>query len=253
MKHLPLILLFLGLCSPASTVSAQLLYSTPGSPLVETFTLANPVSDGPITWTDNETFRGWYAAFYDGKRDLYETPLELFVSTGQGRPGSTLHLYRSIQNPSDGALGSRAADDRSPGIGAGGTFYGVYVVNATSVTLGTLSLSYRVEQYSVANTPDRQTTLSVSYRLGGEGLGEGKWTPVSGSNYTTPRPDVALPSILGELNGNQPENTVIFDALRVERLALAPGRGIWIRWFDVNNRFADHGIGIDDVSITLSP
>jgi uncharacterized protein len=53
------------------------------------------------------------------------------------------------------------------------------------------------------------------------------------------------------VDGNAPENGVRFNNLEVKGLSLAPGESVWVRWFDVNNRGPDHGIGLDDVRMKL--
>lgn len=237
---------------PLSPLPAQVLYSTPGVPYVQDF--AHPDAGTEIVpWIDNETYRGWFAAFHDGKREMFETPDAVLPTTGLGRGDIAFYLYRSASAPADLALGAQPSDERCPGFGTGGVFYGVQVVNATDRTLRALTLSYRVEQYRVAATPDKQTTLTVGHRVGGEGLSGGNWTVFPRSIYTTPVVGEGEGTGAKTIDGNAPAHLVEFEDLRVEGLALAPGQSIWLRWFDVNNRSADHGVGIDDVRITLVP
>ena len=238
--------------------NAQVIYATPGLAYFENFshpTLSSgSISSGKVLeWRDNDTFRGWFAAYYDGLKDVYDTPDLLMVSEGRSRPEIAFYLYRTLKAPSDGALGAQPSDQRSPGPRAGGTFYGVYITNATTATLTRLSLSYRVELYRLASAPNtRQTTLRVSWRIGGESLGEGTWKNIPDSDYTTP-----LESSGGDagqnVDGNAEPHATTFALLTAPGLVLAPGQRLWLRWFDVNNGGVDHGIGLDDVSITLSP
>ncbi len=244
--------------------SAQVDYTTPGQPYVQTFDLSEAADNAVLVWRDNTTFPGWFAAFYDGVRGTFSTPENILPTSGAGRLEQAFYLYRSdpVRGASgarttptrvDAALGTQPTDQRTPGVGSGGIFTGVALVNRTGVTLDTLRLAYRVELWRLANSEARQSTLTASYRIGGDSLSSGgAWTLIPGAVYTTPFGGGGEGTNARSLDGNAPENVTPFD-LTVRGLALAPGQTLWIRWFDVNNRFADHGIGLDDVSITLLP
>lgn len=234
---------------------AQVSYTTPGELYTQDFTHPDGAGTEPVEWVDNETFPGWFAAYHDGKRDVYETPATVFPTSGTGRSNVAFYLYRTDDNPADTALGSQPTDARCPGFGMGGIYYGVNILNNTGQRLETLRLKYRVEQYRVTTTPDVQITLNASYRVGGDGIGGegGIWAMVPGSTYTTPLAGGGDGTLSRSVDGNLEGNRVPFEDLVVKGLALEPGQSLWLRWFDVNNRFADHGVGIDDVGIVLEP
>jgi hypothetical protein len=252
----------LALAAPAA---AQIEYSTPGRPYVQNFDHPDAADAGILSWVDNSTFGGWFAAYYDGLRGTFSPVDNIVATSGAGRLEHAFYLYRSDPvraagsaraNPPprpDAALGTQPSDTRCPGVGSGGIFYGVALVNRSGVTLETLRLSYRVELWRLAFTPAKQSTLTASYRVGGDSLTSGNWTLIPGAVYTTPHAGEGEGSNARSLDGNAPENVTPFPDLVVGNLALAPGQTLWIRWFDVNNRLADHGIGLDDVSITLLP
>ena len=243
--------------APAVPAAAQVLYDQPGRPYVENFD--HPVLATPngavgtlLDWIDNETFRGWHAAYYDGQRGVYDTPSHLFISDGRGRPEVAFMLYRTETARGDGALGSQPSDQRCPGVGSGGIFRGVCLVNASQMVLTRLQLAYRVELYRVSSEPKTpQPTLTVEYRIDGDSLGEGSWNPISDGLYVTPVANSGLPTATN-VDGNAPQYATPF-SLTASGFQLAPGQRLWIRWFDVNNSGVDHGIGLDDVSITLLP
>jgi hypothetical protein len=237
----------------AAPLSAQVLYATPGEPYAQNFSHPDAAGSDLVPWVDNETFRGWFAAYFDGKSDVFETPTGIMPTAGIGRGGMAFYLYRTDADPLDAALGAQPTDQHCPGIGTGGIFYGFYIVNATGQTLRTLRISYRVEQYRVAATPERQITLTAGYRVGGHSLAGGNWTVIPESIYTTPIAGEGEGGTSRTIDGNLAEHVVAMEDLRVEGLVLAPGQSVWIRWFDVNNRSTDHGVGVDDVQITLEP
>lgn len=253
----------LSAASAAAPLSAQVEYTTPGSAYVQDFNLPAAAENALLAWQDNITLPGWFAALYDGNRDAHSAPEHLLPTSGLGRNEIGFYLYRAdpprsekkLAEPAriDAALGARPSDALCPGIGSGGVFYGVALVNKTGATLDALRLTYRVELWRLAATAAPQSTLAVSCRVGGEGIVYGSWMPVSGSHYTTPRGGGGEGAQSRSVDGNAPENISTFTDLRLAGLALAPGQTLWIRWFDVNNRSADHGVGIDDVRITLLP
>ena len=241
-----------------STVVAQVIYDTPGRPYFETFDhpvlpTAQATPGILLDWIDNETFRGWSAAYYDGLKKVYDTPSHLMVSEGRSRTEVAFSLYRTETARSDGALGSQPSDQRSPGVNSGGIFYGVSLINATPAALTRLSLSYRVELYRLAAAPNvSQSTLRVSYRVGGESLGEGTWIDLPESDYTTPLENSGR-AVGQNMDGNNAPHATSFANITAPGLTLDPGQRLWLRWFDVNNSAVDHGIALDDVAITLLP
>lgn len=241
-------------CATATAAFGQISYREAGSTYRQDFNhprLAQGHTE--IPWRDNETFPGWFAAYFDGIRGVYTTPDIVMATSGRGQNSIAFYLYRSEFNRADGALGAQPSDERAPGLNRGGMYYGVALTNDTGVTLNRLRLSYRVELWRLTATPTRQETLHVAYQVGGTGLDEGFWRTVPGSHYTTPHQGDGPGSTARNLDGNTPENVVEFNNLEVTGLNLVPGQTIWLRWFDVNNPSFDHGVGIDDVEIVLNP
>ena len=247
------------LLASAAALPAQVDYAEAGRAYVQTFDHPAAAETGEIAWQDNVTFPGWHALLYDGVAGRFSVPETILPTHGPGRLNTAFYLYRSTPvrsagaAPIDAALGTQPTDQRTPGVGSGGIFYGVALVNRSGKTLQTLRLSYRVELWRLAVTASTQTTLTASVRVGGTGLTDGIWTLMPGGVYTTPIAGEGEGAQARSLDGNAPENVVRFTDLTLTDLDLAPGQTLWVRWFDVNNRFADHGIGLDDVSITLLP
>lgn len=208
---------------------------------------------GALAWTDNALFPGWYAAYYNSNTGEFTTPEQIFVTDGQASNVSSMRLYRSFEAREDGSLGSQAFDQHVPGPGGGGIFYGVHLVNRTSRTLTSFTLSYYVELWRVA-VQGRHPTLSAAYLVGGQSLtDDDEWTLIPGSAYTTPRGSAQGARTAVNVDGNADENRTAFTGIKIEGITIAPGQSLWIRWFDVNNRGNDHGIGIDDVEIRFGP
>lgn len=264
MRHTNLLrlLTLLGIAAVAP-LAAQIDYTRPGVAYVQDFNLPAAAETALLDWTDNVTFPGWFAAYFDGKRSVWSTPEHVLPSSGVGKNEYAFYLYRSepprgattanAPRRIDAALGSQPSDARCPGVGSGGMFYGVALTNRTEHTLHTLRLGYRVELWRVSNASAPQRTLVASCRVGGDNLVDGDWIAIPGSDYTTPRGGGGEGASPISVDGNAPENITAFTDLELGDLSIAPDQTVWIRWFDVNNRSADHGVGIDDVRITLLP
>lgn len=232
-------------------LAAQIDYATPGRLYLQDFNHRELRSAASFAWDDNHTFPGWFAAYCQGAPAVFTPPPVVLVTEGRGQTHIGFYLYHGALSPHDGALGSQATDEKTPGVGTGGVCYGLALANRTGQVLTRFTLSYRVELWRLAANPAPQATLVASYRVGGASLGEGEWTAIPGSAYATPAPAAGVQP--GNLDGNAPENVVSFGELDVTGLRIPPGETLWIRWFDVNNRQTDHGIGLDDVALSLAP
>src|SRR5690606_38467929 len=80
--------------------------------------------------------------------------------------------------------------------------------------------------------------------------------PVSNDGFTSvPTLDFITPQVSEDqsaLNGNDPANQVVFDAT-IQGVDILPGQEIFLRWMDINDGFNDHGLAIDDVTVTALP
>jgi hypothetical protein len=248
-RSLPPVLAFT-LLAAAAPLAARIDYDRPGKLYFQDFNHPALAATGSFPWEDDKTFPGWFAAHYQGARDVHITPRVLLVTEGKGQTHIGFYLYRGTLAPHDAALGGQPTDEMHPGVGVGGLCYAAALVNRTGTPLSRLSLSYRVELWRVVSSASLQTTLVAAYRVGGSTIADGPWTDIPGSAYTPP--DSLALAQSANLDGNAPAHVTSFD-LSVSDLGLKPGETLWVRWFDVNNRQADLGLGIDDVALALEP
>ena len=232
----------------ASSLAAQIVYDKPGKLYLQNFNHSALAAAGSFPWEDNKTFPGWFASHYQGTRDAHVVPRVLLVTEGKGQTHIGFYLYRGALAPHDAALGGQPTDEMNPGVGSGGLCYAAAFVNRTGVPLSLLTLSYRVELWRISSNASLQTTLVAAYRVGGASIADGPWTDIPGSAYTPP--DSLALAQSANLDGNAPGHVASFD-LSVSDLGLKSGETLWVRWFDVNNRQADLGLGIDDVAVIL--
>lgn len=222
----------------AAPLRAQLDYTTPGAPLVETFDAGLPAAlNNSAPWTDNVTFPGWYVQFDVAAAG---TPTTYRISNTSAN--NAINHFRNDGNATDGALGGRAADT------AGHIYYAVRIRNTTGVTLRTFTLRYTLEQWSVSSAiiPN---AFTAAFRFGTPAdLKDGFWAPLQYAATETPRFDGAGLT----LNGSLAANRATSQTLTVGGLAWEPDTDLWIRFQDTNDGGVDHAIALDDVTFTAS-
>lgn len=207
---------------------AQVDMSALNVPLTQNFdTLANTGTN--ITWTNNSTIPGWYSS-----RAAYNS------GTGASNTGA---LY---------SFGTASATDRAlGGIASGGTatfYWGVRLHNSTGSTITSLNISFTGEQWrDGGNTTPVAQTMPFEYQVSQTPFADitsGTYVADTAFNFTSP----VFTATAGALDGNAAENRVAISA--VLNVVLNPGDEIMLRWTDNNDTGNDHGLGIDDVSIT---
>jgi uncharacterized protein len=202
--------------------------STPQSQTFDTL----PIS-GSTTWNNDLTISGWYTA-------RSGTGTTIVADTGSGTAGN-LYSY-GLTGSSDRALGSIG----SGGATAGNFAWGVRLVNDTANPITSLNLNYTGEQWRNSAATGSQA-VTVEYRIGGttfDTLATG-WTAASGLSFSSP----IIGGTAGALNGNLAADRVVVSGT-ISGFTLAPNQEIWIRWNDPDHTGSDHGLAIDDVTIS---
>ncbi|MCR9252321.1 MAG: T9SS type A sorting domain-containing protein [bacterium] len=209
-------------CLANSTLFGQVTLTSGDATYTEDFnTLAN--TGTAVTWTDNTTLSGWYSDEIDYDASAGTSTSGALYSFGTG-------------TDSDRALGSLASG------GTGTVFYGVRILNNTGSTITEFNVSYTAEQWR--QTTAAANTTAVSYQVGATDLTSGSWTSVTSLDIISLQAGTAT----GSLDGNDASNQSSHSATITT--SVANGQEIWIRWVDSNDTGSDHGLAIDNFSIT---
>jgi DNA/RNA endonuclease G (NUC1) len=216
--------------------------TTFGSPLTENFdTLAATPTATPLAWTDNSTIPGWY--------------------TNQA-------TYRAIDgNSNTGSVysfGSAGSTDRALGsVGSSGTndvYWAVKFVNNTGGTITSLSVSYVGEEWRAGGctptpcTPAAQT-VDFQYQVANTGvitdanIPSTNWLDHDPLDFTSP---VTGTQTGVPLDGNAAANRTALASTITFATPVNNGQEIWLRWKDINHANNDHGLAIDDLSVTAN-
>ncbi len=236
MKPLLATLLALGL---ASSASAQVSLTTLGSPYTQDFnTLPNA---GTVAWVNEgeagETLDGWYHRRTGSGVNL--------VANNGGSNAGNLYSY-GTGTDSDRALGSVGSGNAA----VGNIFYGVRFVNNTGAAITQLQISYVGEQWrNGGNTTPH--VAAFSYLVGAPTVSgtlvefQTAGTAVSELNFTSP---VNL-AAAAALDGNAAANRVAISHT-ITGLSIAVGTEVMLRWSDPDQAGSDHGLSVDDLSVT---
>lgn len=204
--------------------AAAVPITAPSVPATQNFdSLAT--SGTSIAWVNDSTIAGWYSS-----RATYN------AGTGSSNAGA-LYSFGSSTDRALGGVGSNAT---------GTIYFGVKLSNATGATIQALTVAYTGEQWRNGGntTPQR---LDFAYQINALGLTTGTWTDVDDLDFTGP---VATASA-GALNGNLDANRAARTAT-ISGLSLPPGGELWLRWTDLNDAGNDHGLAVDDLSVTAA-
>ena len=227
-------------------LTAQVSLTTLGTPSTQNFdTLA---SSGTPAWTDNTTpLVGWYAQFSATPTN----PTTYTAGTGSSATGA---LY------SFGVAGTNPLTDRALGSVGSGTpgdiYWAVRYVNNTGSTITSLNVSYVGEEWRQGGctptpcTPAAQL-VDFQYQVASSGTITDANTPSTGwvdhnpLDFTSPTPGT---STAAAVDGNAAANrTALSSTITV---TVNNGQEIWLRWKDINHANNDHGLAIDDLSVT---
>jgi endonuclease G len=205
-----------------------------GVPLTENFDTLASTGTG-IAWTDNSTIPGWYST-----RATYNS------GAGSSTTGA---LY------SFGVAGTNPVTDRALGSVASGTTTTVYqaarLTNNTGTTITSLDISYFGEQWrNGGNTTPH--TLTFQYQVANASVVVGAnnpatgWTTFAPLSFTGP----IATATAAALDGNAPANRIALSATLT--VTVNAGQEIWVRWQDPDDSGSDHGLAIDDFSVTAN-
>jgi PEP-CTERM motif len=204
----------------------------------------------PSDWTNNAVsdgtsgLLGWYA---DTTLTI-PNPFQIVATLGGTTTTGQLKSYGSVAAASDRALGTL------PGDTAGAMRLAVRFVNNTGLTINSFNLSYDGEEWRQSGETAVNNTYTVSYQVFGAGLGgigTGTYNTVSALAFNTPLDGTGTGTGLS-LDGNDAANRVAGINSSVTGLAIAPGDELWVRWFDSNSGGVDHGIAIDNLTVSFT-
>lgn len=194
-------------------------------------------SSGTGTWTDNSTISSWF-----------------WQKTGTG--GSLNVAGTGSSNTGSGySFGATSSSERAMGsVGSNTSGHyacGVLLENNSGTSISDIKISYTGEQWRYGGATAVQT-VSFYYKISSSTItsltpnSNSGWTAVSALDFNSP----IIVGTTGALNGNASANQTIFSNVSIPCLELKDGEYIMLKWDDPDHSGSDHGLSIDDVTIT---
>jgi hypothetical protein len=242
-------------CSLVLSADAQILLSG-GLAYSQNFnSLSNTPAGTTYTWTDNATLgvEGWYASrsYSAGTTG----PFGPFAYTGY-RVGDG-----SANNGTLWSYGTIGAIDRALGSSSSGTpktnTWGVRFQNDNPYAVDNILISYTGEQWRNGGNTAVQS-LFFAYKTGASPVvsspldvspnGVNGWIGFAGLNFNSPITGATAATLDGNLLANQ----TAFVNVLLTGVTLNPGDEIFLRWLDIDDSGNDHGLAIDNFSISFT-
>jgi len=202
-------------------------------------------SGSSLSWTNDLTLNGWY---------LYRQP----------SPGTAISQYTTGTGSSTAgnfySFGSATQTDRAlGGLGSGSTYYGspasgsvagwlaLALTNATTHVIDALDLNFAGEQWrNGGNSTAQDMVLEIG--IGADFTGVTSWTAPGGAfTWTSPVTGATGAAVDGNTAGR-----VAARGGQLTGLGWQPGANLWLRWIERNDAGNDHGLAVDDLTITLA-
>lgn len=193
-------------------------------------------ASGSATWFNNGTIPSWY-------HQRSGTGTTIVANDGSSNAGN---LY---------SYGTGTATDRALGVinsgnGAiGNMAYGVLLRNTSGTTISSITISYTAEQWR--NSAAAAQSVTFYYRASSSAIAAldpnvpAGWTGVATLSFTSP----ITAGVAAAINGNLAANKVAISSA-IPSLSLANNDYIMLKWDDPDHTGADHGLSIDDVTIS---
>jgi hypothetical protein len=237
--------LFVALALAATSPAfATLAYTTSHTTVLQNFNTL-PASGGASTWTNDSTLDGWYLFNRTGG-----TVPTILPANGTGNTGS----FNSFGTGTSGdrALGGTASGGAYFGSPASGDLAGYIAFgfnNDTGVKLDVFNVRYDGEQWRNGGNTSAQTMV-FEYGIGATFGAVTTWTAPAGSfDFTSP----VVGATAAAVDGNGVGRVTGLGGQIYIPAGLADGETLWLRWIENNDIGNDHGLGIDNFSISAIP
>ncbi len=198
--------------------------------------LANIGTSSP--WTNDVSLPGWYLG-----TDANPTVTSYLVGIGSGTTGGFYSFGSTLST--DRALGGLGSNSYYGASGSGKGYIGLILQNQTGATFTSLDISYTGEQWRNGGNATVQS-LTFSYIISASiPTLTAPGTAFSALDFASPTHTTTS----GALDGNLAANRTGLSST-ITGIVIPDGWYIMLRWIDLNDSGNDHGLAIDDLSVT---
>lgn len=199
-----------------------------------------------IAWANDSTISGW---------SLFRQPSSgTAITTYDAGTGSlaTGSFYSFGANESldraFGGVGVGTAYFGSPASGAVAGWIALSLVNSSGVSISGICVQFRGEQWRNSGNASAQAMV-LEYGFGANFSDVPTWTPPGGTfDWTSPVTGTPAGAVDGNVAG-----LVANRGGSIGGINWLADQTLWLRWVEVNDAGNDHGLAIDDFSLTAVP
>ena len=222
--------------------AAAISYTTSGQVLTTAFdTLPNTGTSA--AWTNDSTIQGWSLFNSAGSAIT-----GIAVGNGNTNPGS-FYSYgtTSASDRALGGLGSGGAYFGTPATGSVAGYVAASYTNASGSVLTAVTINYDGEQWRNGGNTTAHS-YNLQYGIGNTFASVTTWSAAGVSfNFTGPVATATAAAVDGNAAG------LVSNVGGNLSLTWNVGDTLWIRWSDINEAGNDHGLAIDNFSISAIP
>ena len=229
------------LALPQAPAQAAVVVDTVGFAYSQTFDSLT-TSTTASAWVNDSTLPGW---------SLFTSTLAaaptLLGGNGNANTGS-FYSYGGAGS-SDRALGGTASGGTyfvSPATGTVAGYIAVAFSNQTGEALDGFTLAFNGEQWRNGGNTSAQPMV-LEYGIGASFGTVAAWTASAALSWNSPVTGATAAAVDGNVAGLVPGLWA-----SVGGLGWAAGDTLWVRWTERNDAGNDHGMAIDDLSLTVS-
>ncbi|MFB2837785.1 SdiA-regulated domain-containing protein [Floridanema evergladense] len=196
-------------------------------------------------WTNDSTLLGW-SLF---RQPVPGTAITTYGADSGSSNAGNFYSYGSVSNSDRalGGLGSGGAYFGSPASGAVAGWIAFSATNTTGATISDLTVAFNGEQWRNGGNTTAQT-MTLQYGFGSSFTTVSTWnTPGSTFNWASPVATTTAGAVDGNIAGRVANVGGVLSGLN-----WANNDTLWFRWIENNDIGTDHGLAIDDFSLTTS-
>lgn len=227
----------------AATLPAQaaITLSSASSTYAQTFdSLAN--SGTANAWVNDSTLQGWSLFTAAGNAITAYAGNDGSVNTG------SFYSYGTTST-TDRALGGSASGGTyfgSPASGAVAGYMALALTNSSGAAFDSFTISFDGEQWRNGGNASAQTMV-LQYGFGATFGGVTTWTTAgSAFNWASPVTGTSAAAVNGNTAGR------VANVGGTVTTNWAAGDTLWVRWVENNDTGNDHGLAIDNLSLSVS-
>ncbi len=219
-----------GILGLSAAALGQVSISAPGQIYSQNFDTLASTGTTSLTWANNSTLQGW---------SLFNSANAAITTYTPGNGSSNTGAFYSFgsSGSSERALGGVGSNNLSGWIA-------LALSNTSGAALNGFSLSFDGEQWRNGGNATAQS-MALEYGFGSSFTGVTWTAPGSDFDWTSPVATTSAAAVDGNTAG-----LVANRGGSISSATWAAGETLWIRWVETNNTGNDHGLAIDNVSVT---